>query len=112
MIHHFNVKIKFQNSSSFSTTLRNCEGNVIRAIATEIQEEIYDNEGQDGYFHVAHAEISGDKVKAVLIMQVDDSTYEEGDIPASKALEISFRTAYEDSMKFKISRIQQFNVAS
>ena len=111
MIRHYQAKIKF-----------NLTGYVIEQVDTHkpdeaaaniIQYYMYDEQGLDGYFHVVHAKVKNNKLKAYVIFQIDDEDEEscDGFIKPIDDLKECFKLSYGDEAKMKIKPIHSFNIA-
>ena len=83
------------------------------AAANIIQECMYDEQGLDGYFHVVHAKVKNNKLKAYVIFQIDDENEEycDGFIKPIDDLKEVFKLSYGDEAKMDIKPTNNFNIA-
>ena len=111
MIRHYQAKIKFNLVYYVMDYVYQDKPDV--AAANIIQECMYDEQGLDGYFHVVHAKVKNDKLKAYVIFQIDDENEEycDGFINPIDDLKNVFEMSYGDDAKMDIKPIPHLNIA-
>ena len=98
---HYQANIKMEVNNKFVVHFNRNDGNLIGAVIDMIQKNLYDNEGQDGNFHVVDAKMSGNKIKTIVIFQIDDTEEYYEDANPLDLLHGTFKCAFGDETKVK-----------